>query len=117
MTRAGQTMGDVERWRMPSGRIAVIDLAQTPEQIEQARRLLIEYGNAVRIEEEGAAEEEPCELEPRRADTEPLEKDQMSTTVQAPPIPGYKSIRDDGFVRVKQKPSKKCRVMLLGLGA
>lgn len=44
----------VERWRMPSGRVATIDLQQAPEAIEDARNLLREFGDAVLIEDEDA---------------------------------------------------------------
>lgn len=44
----------VERWRMPSGRVATIDLHQAPEAIEDARNLLREFGDAVLIEDEDA---------------------------------------------------------------
>lgn len=43
---------DIERWRMPSGRVAVIDLSQAPEAIEDARRLLREFGDAEPINED-----------------------------------------------------------------
>ena len=43
----------LERWRMPSGSIATIDLQQAPEAIEDARNLLREFGDAVLIEEDG----------------------------------------------------------------
>lgn len=41
----------VERWRMPSGRVATIDLRQSPEAIEDARNLLREFGDAELIKE------------------------------------------------------------------
>lgn len=48
-------MSATERWRMPSGRIATIDLQQTPEAIEDARALLREFGEAELINEEAPA--------------------------------------------------------------
>lgn len=51
----------VERWRMPSGRIATIDLSQAPETIEDARRLLRDFGDAEIVKEEapGAGGNQP----------------------------------------------------------
>lgn len=48
-------MSTAERWRMPSGRIATIDLQQMPEAVEDARALLREFGEAVLINEEALA--------------------------------------------------------------
>lgn len=45
----------VERWRMPSGRVATIDLQQPEAAVEDARRLLREFGDAELINEEAPA--------------------------------------------------------------
>ncbi|MBY6061604.1 hypothetical protein [Microbacterium esteraromaticum] len=42
----------VERWQLPSGRIATIDLNQPAEAVEDARRLLREFGDAELINKE-----------------------------------------------------------------